>query len=237
MADKRDRRPPNQPRPGREYEVGYGKPPKSTRFEPGRSGNPKGRRKGSRNRIPALNEERLTLIVLQEAYRDITVTDGGRPVTLSMAEAIIRSMALAAAKGQQRSQRLFTEMLGKIERAHKASHDEYLKAMIEYKIDWEIELERRRRLGIVAPDPIPHPDHIIVDVRAGTAVVRGPITPEEKVKWDKLRARVAGCDEDIADCRTMLASETDEKIRKFLQDQIDFAVRLRTQITDAIGPK
>ena len=32
-----------------EYEVGYGKPPKHTRFKNGRSGNPKGRPKGSRN--------------------------------------------------------------------------------------------------------------------------------------------------------------------------------------------
>ena len=31
---------PSQPT---DYEVGYGRPPKSTRFQPGRSGNPKGR--------------------------------------------------------------------------------------------------------------------------------------------------------------------------------------------------
>ncbi len=34
---------------GGEYEVGYGKPPKQTRFRPGHSGNPKGRPKGVRN--------------------------------------------------------------------------------------------------------------------------------------------------------------------------------------------
>jgi hypothetical protein len=32
-----------------EYAIGYGKPPKSTRFSPGASGNPKGRPKGSKN--------------------------------------------------------------------------------------------------------------------------------------------------------------------------------------------
>ena len=30
-------------RDGRGYEVGYGKPPKATRFKKGQSGNPKGR--------------------------------------------------------------------------------------------------------------------------------------------------------------------------------------------------
>jgi len=31
-----------------QYEVGYGRPPKATRFKPGCSGNPKGRPKGSK---------------------------------------------------------------------------------------------------------------------------------------------------------------------------------------------
>lgn len=32
-----------------DYEIGYGRPPKSTRFKPGQSGNPHGRPKGSTN--------------------------------------------------------------------------------------------------------------------------------------------------------------------------------------------
>ena len=39
------------------YDVGYGKPPASTRFKPGQSGNPKGRPKGANNKKPKLNEE------------------------------------------------------------------------------------------------------------------------------------------------------------------------------------
>ncbi|MEH6726420.1 MAG: DUF5681 domain-containing protein [Hyphomicrobiales bacterium] len=50
-----------------DYEVGYAKPPQSSRFKPSMSGNPKGRPKGARNKLPALNEERLKTIILEEA--------------------------------------------------------------------------------------------------------------------------------------------------------------------------
>ncbi|MGJ3627161.1 DUF5681 domain-containing protein [Sphingomonas sp. MMS24-JH45] len=37
--------------PGPTYEVGYGKPPIHARFQKGQSGNPKGRKKGSKNLV------------------------------------------------------------------------------------------------------------------------------------------------------------------------------------------
>ena len=37
--------------PGKGYRIGYCRPPKRTQFRKGMSGNPKGRKKGSRNRV------------------------------------------------------------------------------------------------------------------------------------------------------------------------------------------
>ena len=49
--------------------------------------------------------------MLDEASRQISVRDGDRTVTVSMAQAIIRRLAVDAAKGDARARRHFTEML------------------------------------------------------------------------------------------------------------------------------
>lgn len=183
-------------RPG--YEVGYGKPPKSTRFKPGRSGNPNGRPKGAKNKRPGLHEERMKNIILDEAYRDIPVTEGGRTVSIPMAQAIVRSMAVNAAKGQHRAQRLFSELLAATEASRTQLNERWLETAIEYKVEWEKELGRREKLGITdLPEPVPHPDQVKINFIEGSATVVGPMTKEEKTEYDWLIGRRADFEEEM----------------------------------------
>ncbi|WP_420392377.1 DUF5681 domain-containing protein [Acuticoccus sp.] len=184
MSEQRDVKLPAV-RSSAEYAVGYGKPPVHSRFKPGQSGNPKGRAKGSKNRPLAVGHERLQSIILEEAYRDVTVHDGTRDVTVPMAQAVVRSLAANAAKGRQGAQKLFAELLAATERQRRAEHADWIKTWVHYKKRWEEELARREALGIDASDPLPYPDHVVVDLRADTATIVGPVTKEEKAKYDR----------------------------------------------------
>jgi hypothetical protein len=74
------------------YEVGYGKPPKATRFQKGRSGNPKGRTAGDENFIAVF--KRL-------ASKRVKISDGGTVTTMSMARAVIAQNIKAALNKDQ----------------------------------------------------------------------------------------------------------------------------------------
>jgi Family of unknown function (DUF5681) len=120
---------PSRSDPG--YEVGYGKPPIASRFARGQSGNPKGRPKGARNK--PLGPDRLREIILAEAYRPIKVNEGKQQISVPMTEAIVRALAVNAARGQLRSQQLFTKMLSETEQARGLQKTQIFERALEYK--------------------------------------------------------------------------------------------------------
>lgn len=77
-----------------DYRVGYGRPPQHSRFQPGQSGNPKGRPKGSLNLATAINR------ALREK---VQVVENGRRRTLTKLDAAIKGLVNRAVKGDARA--------------------------------------------------------------------------------------------------------------------------------------
>ena len=88
------------------YDVGYGKPPKDTQFKAGRSGNPKGRPKGSRNAISVLNKALEEKVVVQE---------NGRRHTRSKVQVMCTQLANKAAGGDLSALRLVFALAGQLD--------------------------------------------------------------------------------------------------------------------------
>jgi Family of unknown function (DUF5681) len=77
-----------------EYQVGYGKPPKESRFKRGHSGNPNGRPRGMKN---------LKTDLIEELSERINVSEGGKPKKLSKQRALLKSLTAKAIKGDARA--------------------------------------------------------------------------------------------------------------------------------------
>jgi hypothetical protein len=81
--------------------VGYRSPPVHSRFKPGVSGNPSGRRKGSQNLRTLFDK------ILNE---EVSLRDGDKVKKISKAEAILRGVIVGALRGDTRSLAMLLRM-------------------------------------------------------------------------------------------------------------------------------
>jgi hypothetical protein len=88
-------------RPGDPYEVGFGKPPKQTRFRKGRSGNPKGRPR----KKPDLYSE-LTKVLREK------VTVEGQQERVTVQQALLLRLRDQALRGELWAQKLIQKVVG-----------------------------------------------------------------------------------------------------------------------------
>lgn len=97
ISDDRGEGPFEQPA----YKVGYGQPPLEHRFKKGRSGNPKGRPKGSKN-IKTMLENLLTARQ--------TIRENGRKTSVQHIEIVLKQLLAKALKGDLKATHSLLEL-------------------------------------------------------------------------------------------------------------------------------
>src|SRR3984893_13770704 len=107
------------------YEVGYGKPPRDTRFKRGQSGNPRGRLPGAKNLSSLLNEALNELVLVTE--------NGGRK-RISKRRAAFKQLVNDAAKGEWRPLKLLVDSLKDIERRSEPQTEESSFSLADEKV-------------------------------------------------------------------------------------------------------
>jgi hypothetical protein len=150
------------------YDVGYGRPPRHSRFQKGQSGNPGGRKRG-------MTEERAKRLALKEAYRKLKIEDDGAVTTMPAMQAIMRSQVALAAKGNGPAQRAVIKVVQEIERelaaiaAHRAEEERRKKPMSDTetvrRIAWLLDLG-----GWVDGEPIPKRSEVEAAQRAAEKI-------------------------------------------------------------------
>jgi hypothetical protein len=120
---------------------------------------------------------------------------------------------------------------------HNTLYREYFGTALDYKKYWQGEIARRKTLGLEVPDPVPHPDDISVDMATGTIVIKGPMTPEEKVSWDHLWDHVDELDCDIAALMRQRQRARSDEQRRQIDDERKQLEKLRAMITEKIGER
>src|SRR6516162_8750754 len=95
-----------------EYEVGYAKPPRHAGFQKGRSGNPKGRPKGSKNFATLLGE------ALDEK---VSLTEDGRRRRITKRELVIKQLVNKSASADLRAIKQLTDIVQGVERRSEAA--------------------------------------------------------------------------------------------------------------------
>ena len=99
--------------PTADYAVGYGKPPRHSGFQKGRSGNPKGRPKGSKN---------FATLLADALDEKVQITEDGKRRRIAKRELVIKQLVNKSAAADLRAIKQLTDIVQGIEGRTGAAH-------------------------------------------------------------------------------------------------------------------
>jgi hypothetical protein len=171
-------------------------------------------------------------MLLAEAYRPVVLREGDTLIELPAIQAVFRAMGVAAVKGNRFAQKTLAQLVQNIEKEQFQAQYELMESFTEYKVKWNQEIERCKKLGLPDPQPLPHPDDVLIDYRRGSFRIAGPMTKEEKAKWDKLIARRNEAQEEVLEYARLEKEEPE--YAEHYRDWRLFEQRIFDKINDAL---
>ena len=105
---------------------------------------------------------------------------------------------------------------------------------LDYKIAWEREIERCRSVGLLEPDPVPHPADMVVDTRRGEVRVEGPKTKEHKEQLEQILRLREEAQAEVNCYADKYKYECSEDLRAQYLERWHFEQRIFDTINDVV---
>lgn len=206
--------------------VGYGRPPKSKRFQKGRSGNPAGRPRKHKATPASLQ---IQDVLLAEAERTVAIAENGEEHRITVLELVVKAQVKSAARGNSYAQAQVLDRIEKAQRARAITIEAGNMAASDYIETCRGAIAAAHAEGRPHPQFYPHPDDVIIE--AGKPFrINGPSTKDDATHFDRA-CKVR----DILIMQTMLAprpSEGSMSVELLLAIRINDALPERMQIDE-----
>ncbi len=171
-----------------DYAVGYGKPPKHTRFRKGQSGNPSGRKPKAKPKEPRLPSLLPTAYVIRtEAERLVTIREGDRRYEITVREAVVRSLEREAMQGGILAQRTYLQYLMEEDKRVARKKRESFDFWRDYVEKARAAIARAQERGGPEPEFLPHPDDIRFGYTDLDVHFDGPMDEDQAAECARLR--------------------------------------------------
>jgi hypothetical protein len=175
---------------GEDYQVGYGKPPKHSRFKPGQSGNPAGRKAGSRKRAADLGPAPLhptNKALARRADRLVAIIEDGERQLVPTRDALFGALTVTALKGGVLAQRTLIQLMQDEDDREHSRRRETFDYWRSHVIAARGKMKAAQARGAPVPDILPHPDDVLLDYQTLTVRIIGPLDEEEAAGYARMR--------------------------------------------------